>query len=96
LISYTVKRRAEIDLEGTWAYSAEHWGDDRADLYVSEIWRGIGFVAQDPRRGRSCDDIKTGYYRYSVSSHVLFYRITTTGTEIVRVLHQRMDFRRHL
>ena len=71
-------------------------GDDRADLYIPELWRGIRFLAEDPRSGRPCDAIKTGYYRYSVGSHVLFYRLTATGIEIVRVLHQHMDFRRHL
>jgi hypothetical protein len=26
----------------------------------------------------------------------LFYRLTTTGIDVVRILHQRMDFERHL
>jgi len=36
------------------------------------------------------------YWKYAVGAHVLFFRRTTDGIEVVRVLHQRMDFERHL
>jgi toxin ParE1/3/4 len=33
---------------------------------------------------------------FSVGSHVLFFRASESRIVIVRVLHQRMDFERHL
>ena len=33
---------------------------------------------------------------YPAGSHVLFYRNVKAGIDIVRILHSRMDFERHL
>ena len=63
---------------------------------MRSIWEGITTVANDPYRGRPCDDIRAGYYKLSVGSHVLFYRLIPDGVDIVRILHQSMDFGRHL
>ncbi|MCC6775468.1 MAG: type II toxin-antitoxin system RelE/ParE family toxin [Hyphomicrobiales bacterium] len=76
MIEYVVSPRAQRDLDEIWDYSAEHWGDQRAEQYVRELWRGIEHLASDPRRGRRCDEIRVGYYKYAVGSHVLFYRFT--------------------
>ena len=88
--------RARADLDEIWDYSAEHWGQDQAEEYLRALWRGIGLVGKDPRRGRSCEAIRAGYYRYPIRSHVVFYRMTSTGIDVVRILHQRMDFQQHL
>ena len=53
-------------------------------------------AARDPRRGRPCDDVRAGYFRHPVGSHVVFYRRVAGGIDVVRILHQRMDFQRHL
>jgi toxin ParE1/3/4 len=53
-------------------------------------------VAADPHRGRCCDEIRPGYRKYPAGSHVLFYRLLPDGIDIVRILHRRMDFERHL
>jgi toxin ParE1/3/4 len=96
MTGYVLLPGAQADLDEIWDYTADLWGIEQANRYARELRSGAEFIARDPRRGRSCHDIRPGYYRYSVGSHVLFYRVTTTGIEIVRVLHQRMDFRRHL
>jgi toxin ParE1/3/4 len=52
---------------------------------------------QTQKRGRSYhDDLRPGYRKYLVGSHVLFYRVTNTDVVVVRILHQRMDVERHL
>ena len=53
-------------------------------------------VAADPRKGSACDDIRAGYRKFPVGSHVLFFREVDSGIDIVRILHSRMDFARHL
>jgi len=52
-------------------------------------------VAAQPTIGRACPELRAGYYRYPSGSHVLFYRVTSEGIDIVRVLHERIDFSRH-
>jgi len=93
---YVLSPRAQSDLDEIWDYSAANWGDDQAESYARQIQAAIELVANDPRRGRPCDDIRPGYSKFAVGSHVLFYRRIETGVDVVRILHQRMDFDRHL
>jgi toxin ParE1/3/4 len=96
LTGYILSPAAAVDLDKIWDYGEERWGVDRAESYAREIQAAIETVARDPRRGRPCDDVRQGYRSFSVGSHVLFFRLHPLGVDIVRVLHQRMDFHRHL
>ncbi len=87
--------RARADLDEIWDYSVRHWGEERAERYMRDLWRGIEYVADDPRRGRSCEGIRAGYFKYLSGSHAIFYRLAPDGMDVVRVLHRRMDFERH-
>jgi len=93
---YVLRPRAQRDLDEIWNYSAATWGIEQAELYVREIWRVIEILADDPRLGRPCDDIRAGYRKYPSRSHLVFYRVVEGGIDVVRILHQRMDFDRHL
>jgi toxin ParE1/3/4 len=46
--------------------------------------------------GQDCSDIRAGYWKIPSGSHVLFYRLTADGIDVVRILHERMDFERHI
>ncbi|HKM63956.1 MAG TPA: type II toxin-antitoxin system RelE/ParE family toxin, partial [Acidisphaera sp.] len=61
-----------------------------------ELRERIQAVAAQPGLGRPCPEVRPGYYRCAAGSHVVFYRRTDAGIEIVRILHGRMDFVRHL
>lgn len=63
---------------------------------MNEIRLAIERIAEDPRRGRSCDAIRPGYRRYGVGSHLLFYVESRDGVDVIRILHQRMDPTLHL
>jgi toxin ParE1/3/4 len=93
---YVLSPRALADLDEIWDYSAAHWGDDQAEACARQIQAAIELVAKAPSRGRPCDDIRPGYSKFTVGSHVLFYRLTDEGIDVVRILHRRMDFDRHL
>jgi toxin ParE1/3/4 len=69
---------------------------NRAEVYVRQIRRAVEIVAEDPRRGRNCDNIRAGYRKYPAGSHFVFYRVVEGGIDVVRILHQRMDFDQHL
>jgi toxin ParE1/3/4 len=91
-----VTPRARRDIDEIWSYSADLWSDVQAENYIRQLWAAIEFVAADVRRSTTCDDIRQGYRRYAVGSHVVFFAMTEEGLTVVRILHQRMDFRRHL
>ncbi|WP_370690110.1 type II toxin-antitoxin system RelE/ParE family toxin [Phenylobacterium sp.] len=95
-MGYVLSPLARKDLEGIWAYSRERWGVDQAERYLRDIQRGVESAAAHPRRGRACDDISPGYFKLAVGSHLLFYRQAGLDIDVVRILHQRMDFDRHL
>jgi len=88
--------RAQRDIDEIWDYSAGIWGVQQAEVYVRQIRRAVEIVAEDPRRGRSCDNIRAGYRKYPAGSHFVFYRVVEGGIDVVRILHQRMDFDQHL
>ena len=54
-------------------------------------------LAAGTAKSRSADDIRRGYFKLVVGSHVIFYRKGASDViEVVRILHQQMDFDRHL
>ena len=96
MTGYVISPRAQADIDGIWDYTAERWNDDQAVRYIRALQEAIETIAADPRRGRACDQIRAGYRKYSVGSHVIFFRKSIDGIDVVRVLHQRMDLERHL
>ena len=88
--------RARRDIEEIWEYSVEQFGLDKAEAYPRDIRRATSTVAEDPRRGLACDEIRSGYRKFSVGSHILFFRASANRVVIVRILHARMNFDRHL
>ncbi|HMR47648.1 MAG TPA: type II toxin-antitoxin system RelE/ParE family toxin [Arachnia sp.] len=96
MTNYRLTRAAQRDLSSIWDFTEERWGLRQAENYVNEIRAAIERVAVDPRRGRACDDIREGYRRYGIGSHLIFYVESAAGVDVVRILHQRMDPTRHL
>jgi toxin ParE1/3/4 len=84
------------DLSSIWDFTAERWDARQAESYVTEIRAAIERVAADPERGRACDEIREGYRRYGIGSHLIFYVESAHGVDVIRILHQRMDPTRHL
>lgn len=93
---YLLTPAAVADIEEIWEYTRDQWGTDQADEYNHEIQHAIERAADNPKIGRACDEIRPGYLKIAIGSHVAFYRITDDAIIIVRILHQRMDVSRHL
>ena len=88
---------AESDLDAIWDYTAERWGVEQAESYVSAIRDACDAPAAGRRLGRSIEPVRPGYWKLPVGSHFLCYRLGERGgIEIIRILHQRMDIGRHL
>lgn len=93
---YRLTPAAQQDLSSIWDFTQERWDARQAEAYVTEIRAAIERVAHDPGRGRACDEVREGYRRYGIGSHLLFYLETDNGVDVIRILHQRMDPTRHL
>ena len=88
--------RAKADLDEIWDYTADRWGFDQAETYTRQLWHDITTIADSPSLGRECNDIRAGYRKYPSGSHILFYRLTADGVDVIRILHERMDPERHI
>lgn len=88
--------RAQRDIDEIWDYTAKHWSIDQAEIYTRQLWQDIAAVAALPTIGRACPEVRAGYYRYPSGAHFLFYRRIDGGVDIVRILHERMDFAQHI
>jgi len=88
---YRLSPAAQRDLSSVWDFTAERWDLMQAETYVNEIRAAIERIAADPRRGRTADEVRAGYRRYSIGSHQLFSVETAGGVDVIRILHQRMD-----
>ena len=96
MTEYRLSPLAEADLNDMFDYSLDRWGVRQAETYLRQIYEAVEAVAVTPKIGRSCDQIRAGYWRYPAGSHVIFFRISPYGIDVVRILHNRMDFDRHL
>lgn len=96
MTGYRLTPAAQRDLSSIWDYTVERWDVRQAETYVREIQAAIERIADDPRRGRPCDEIREGYHRYAIGSHLVFYLARASRVDVVRILHQRMDPTRQL
>ncbi len=88
--------RAKLDLGEIWDYTLSQWGVEQAEKYIRELWSVMKHAAENPTESADIGDVRSGYRKSIAGSHVIFFKITGTGIDIVRILHQRMDFDRHL
>jgi toxin ParE1/3/4 len=88
--------RAKADLDENWDYTEENWGSEQAERYIRLIGAAIQTVAASPKLAKACHHIREGYRKYPAGSHIIFFRVVDGGIDVVRILHRRMDFERHL
>ena len=96
MAQYALSPAAQADLESIWEYSLRHWGEAQAETYIRSIQTACEALAKGTIVSRAVEEIRTGYRKVAVGSHVMFFRIQQDTVEIMRILHQSMDIERHL
>ena len=98
MTGYLISKKALADLRYIWNYTFDTWSEDQADVYYKHLIQAFEYIAHSPETsGHSYENVKKGILGCHTGSHVVFYRIMKNGrVRIVRVLHERMDFKRHL
>ena len=91
-MNFHLTAKAKEDLKNIALYTHESWGIEQRDFYLEEIDHAFNLIANSPNKGRACDYIRVGYFRYYVGKHVIFYRqFSKKEIQIVRILHINMD-----
>jgi toxin ParE1/3/4 len=94
--SYILTSRADGDLEEIWDYTEQTWSRTQARIYLTKLENRMIALAQHPTSGRKRYDLPGEPMSFHEGRHVIFYRPTQEGIEVLRVLHDAMDFPRHL
>ena len=96
MAEYRLGPRAQRDLDAIFDYTVAHWDLDQAMRYTDLIEAACVALAEAPQQAQGCANIRPGYRRRSVEQHVIYFRPTSYGIAVIRILHQRMDPSRHL
>ncbi|KAB2669723.1 type II toxin-antitoxin system RelE/ParE family toxin [Brucella tritici] len=93
--SYQLTPLAEADLEDIWVYTLHERSLEQANSYIDDVIDAFEGLRDGSKRGR-ITDIRPGYLKYAVGSHVIYFRKHENMMLVVRILHGRMDVGRHL
>ncbi|MCI0697523.1 type II toxin-antitoxin system RelE/ParE family toxin [candidate division KSB1 bacterium] len=90
-----ISPNARMDLIGIGIYTEKQWGKRQRKKYLNQLESKIRRLAKNPAQGRQHHELPEAPYGYHEGRHVIFYRLTSDGIEIIRILHDSMDFLRH-
>ena len=96
MAEYRLSPKAQRDLDGIFDYTLTHWGLPQALRYTDLVEAACASLAEAPLQSQDCALIRSGYRRRNVEHHVIYFRPTSYGIAVIRILHQRMDASRHL
>lgn len=92
-MSFQLTKAATGDLKSIARFTQEKWGKAQRKLYLKQLDEGFKLLEREPGIGKRCDEIREGYRKFPLGSHIVFYRIHDSQLEIVRILHKRMDIK---
>ena len=96
MAEYRLTPATERDLETIWIHTHQQWGIEQANHYTDILTAAFVELALSPKATPACGHIRPGYRRRSIERHMIYFRITTYGIVIIRILHDRMDALRYL
>jgi toxin ParE1/3/4 len=95
---------AELDFANILGWTAETFGPAQANIYRDTLLQAIAELAEGPDvvGSKVRDEIMKGLHTLHVARHgrrgrhFLMYRVSKRTIEIIRILHDAMELRRHL
>ncbi|MFY8107124.1 MAG: type II toxin-antitoxin system RelE/ParE family toxin [Elstera sp.] len=92
-----ITRLADADLVEISEYTARQWGKAQAGKYAIAFAEALQRLSDDPiiPTSRARDDLLPGCRILAIEQHFIVYRHRKGTTEILRVLHHRMNLPLH-
>ena len=94
--SYDLTIEAQQDLIDIYLYTVKNFGAHRAEKYHDGFSEQFDTLAQNPLHGHAFDMVGEGRRRWLYQSHAIYYRPSSSGILVLRVLHQGQDPGRHI
>lgn len=80
------------DLKNIATYTLNTWGRAQRNVYLQMIDSAFKELDLSPKIGVNVDFIRSGYFKFVVGRHLIFYQIISDKEIIIiRILHQSMD-----
>ena len=96
MAQYRFTRQAENDLDSMMDFSFQKWGAKQSLVYLDGLEELAQNLADFPDLGTDRTGLFKGLLSFPYLSHVLFYTKQPHGITVARVLHKRMEPKRHL
>ncbi len=95
---FRVSTYAADDIESILRYTLKKWGFDQADTYYELLASARDRIAENPflLGSKEREDLAAGCRTFRCGKHVYFFRIRHNILEIARILHEAMDFEKHV
>ena len=87
---------AKADLASIRRYSARTWGQDQTSRYIDDLRDTMKGLVRGTVVTRSRDDLRPGILMATSGRHSIFFETDGSRILVVRVLYDRMDYRRRL
>lgn len=111
MLSYRISKAAEADIEAILDHSLNTFGEDAALRYENLLKMSINALRKDINQPGASPTLR-GLNKFHISMckkeaqvdgvmvvsprHIVFFRVSNEILEVVRVLHDSMDFERHI
>ena len=87
---------ARADLKSIRRYSQKIWGPDRTVQYMAGLRDTMKGLVAGTVVSRNRDDLRPGLQMATSGRHCVFFEADQSRILVVRVLHDRMDYPRHM
>jgi len=90
--------KAEQDLANIVDYTIDNWGYNQALIYNGYFDDAFKALTENPYLpiSKSREDLLPSLRILRVEKHYLFYTTTDKEVIVIRILHEAMDFMRHI
>ena len=96
MLELKIKPEAESDLSKIFEYTATRWSIDQAEKYQDDLFAGMLLLTRQEELGKEYPYAKLPYRKLHINRHLIFYRVEVRTCLVIRVLHDRMDLKKHL
>ena len=86
---------AQEDYADIQSYTLQTYGQEQWERYESRIAETLDLLSEHYHTGTGRAELPPDVRVFPVERHCIFYRVTTDAVHIARILHSRMDVRRH-
>jgi toxin ParE1/3/4 len=97
MANYHLTHKAVEDITNIWGHTVNIWSEQQAEKYYNLLINSFTRILENPLIGIKYEEVLLGLFGYKVKKHIVFYQVLSNQEIlIIRILHESMDYKRHL